>query len=156
MIQGYVKHEEDAAEVCQEAFIRAYRAIHSFRGDSSFYTWLYRIAVNCAKNFLRAKGSSLQLSDNERDDQCVQELPVSHSNPEKMILTDEVMNKVKHAMSSMPKELEQVIRLRELEGLSYEEIAIQAACPVGTVRSRIFRARTMIEKHVAPLLKPTS
>tara|TARA_B100001094_G_scaffold295291_1_gene316519 strand:- start:572 stop:1165 length:594 start_codon:yes stop_codon:yes gene_type:complete len=153
IIQSYVKNEHDAAEICQEVFIKAYKAIHKFRGDSSFYTWIYRIAINCSKNFLRSKKSCMQLADNERDDSCIQNIATSNHNPEHLTQSDQVIDAIQQAMHQLSPELQQVIQLREVEGLSYDEIAEQVQCPVGTVRSRIFRARSFIDQYIAPLLE---
>lgn len=153
VIQKYVKNEHDAADVCQEAFIKAYKAIDNFRGDSSFYTWIYRIAINCSKNFLRSKKSTMQLADNERDDSCVQDIATYHQSPEHLTQSDQVINAIQEALRQLPSELQKVIQLREVQGLSYDEIAQEVQCPVGTVRSRIFRARSLIDESIAPLLE---
>ncbi len=150
----------DAAEVedlAQETFIKAYRALDQFRGDSAFYTWLYRIAVNTAKNYLASqKRDIVTLSEsNENDEGETFDLLDGqgiNETPENLLLTDEIARTVAEAMEALPEELRTAIQLRELEGMSYEEIAVVMGCPIGTVRSRIFRAREAIAKRLRPLL----
>ncbi len=152
----FVRNHADAMDVTQEAFIKAYRAMPNFRGDSAFYTWLYRIAVNTAKNFLavqankRFPGVEQDLTEMEQIDQgtALKEL----ENPENMLLTQEIQETVARAIENLPEDLKVAITLRELEGLSYEEIAVAMDCPIGTVRSRIFRAREAIDKQIDPLI----
>lgn len=146
----------DVPDVVQEAFIKAFRALESFRGESAFYTWLYRIAVNTAKNYLTAQGRRPPTSDVEASEAenfensgVLKEI----SNPENLMLSDELRQVVFHTIDSLPQELKLAITLRELEGLSYEEIAEIMECPVGTVRSRIFRARETIDNKVQPLIQ---
>ena len=146
----------DVPDVVQEAFIKAYRALDSFRGDSAFYTWLYRIAVNTAKNYLVAQGRRPPSSDvdaieaeNFESGGALKEI----SNPENLMLSEELRQIVFRTIESRPEDLRMAITLRELDGLSYEEIAAIMDCPVGTVRSRIFRAREAIDNKVQPLIR---
>lgn len=155
LVTRYVRDQAEAEDIAQEAFIKAYRALPSFRGDSAFYTWLYRIAINTAKNSLVSKRRrmvdyNLDLQDPE--DYASQVLLKDTETPEGLLLTDEIRQTVQEAMEGLPDDLREAITLRELEGLSYEEIAEVMACPVGTVRSRIFRAREAIDKRLRPLL----
>lgn len=155
LIARYV-NQGDVADVAQEAFIKAYRSLSTFRGESAFYTWLYRIAVNTAKNHLTAQGrrppdADVEVSDAEFYDGA--EALHEQATPENMMLSDELKRQVKAAVDSLPEELRQAIILREIEGLSYEEIASIMECPVGTIRSRIFRARDVIDKWIQPLLQ---
>src|SRR5690606_22449123 len=150
-----VSDPTEAEDVTQEAFLKAYRALPSFRGDSAFYTWLYRIAINTAKNALvahqrRPVDFDLDLQDPEQFDR--QTKLKEAETPEGVLLTDEIRDTVEQAIQQLPDDLRTAIILRELEGLSYEEIAQAMDCPVGTVRSRIFRAREAIDKKLKPLL----
>ncbi|MFQ2086501.1 RNA polymerase sigma factor RpoE [Aeromonas veronii] len=156
LVARYVNNPGDVPDVAQEAFIKAYRALPTFRGESAFYTWLYRIAVNTAKNYLTSQGRRPPSSDVEADEaesygggEALQEV----STPENLALTDEIKRTVFSAIEALPEDLRTAITLRELEGLSYEEIAEIMDCPVGTVRSRIFRAREAIDKKVQPLIE---
>jgi len=141
--------------VAQEAFIKAYRALPGFRGDSAFYTWLYRIAVNSAKNYLVANGRKPPSTDVDAEEADAYEgsdaLKVQDS-PEKLLLTEEIRQVVFDTIEALPEELRIAITLRELDGLSYEEIAEVMGCPIGTVRSRIFRAREAIDTQLKPLV----
>lgn len=155
LVSRYVP-QADVPDVAQESFIKAYRAIGSFRGDSAFYTWFYRIAVNTAKNYLvaqdrRPPASDLEASDAENFEtaSALKEI----SNPENLMLSDELKKVVFRTIESLPEDLRMAITLRELDGLSYEEIAEIMDCPVGTVRSRIFRAREAIDNKVQPLIQ---
>ena len=156
LIGRYVRDRSEVEDVAQEAFIKAYRAIRSFRGESAFYTWLYRIAVNTAKNYLDSQGRRPPGSDMEIDDA---ELIGGNTGlrdqatPERNLLTEEIATTVNRALEALPEDLRTAITLRELEGLSYEEIAQVMDCPIGTVRSRIFRAREMIDHQLKPLLE---
>src|SRR5688572_19444373 len=146
----------DALDVAQESFIKAYRALNGFRGQSAFYTWLYRIAINTSKNFLVARkrrpaSQDIDVGDAELFGHTEQMSDVD--TPEAMVLSDEIREKVTDAIRRLPEDLRTAITLRELEGLSYEEIAEAMACPIGTVRSRIFRARAAIDEVLLPLLK---
>ncbi|WP_279463241.1 RNA polymerase sigma factor RpoE [Aeromonas dhakensis] len=156
LVAGYVNNPGDVPDVAQEAFIKAYRALPTFRGESAFYTWLYRIAVNTAKNYLTSQGRRPPSSDVEAEEaeyygggEALQEV----ATPENLTLTDEIKRTVFSAIEALPEDLRTAITLRELEGLSYEEIAEIMDCPVGTVRSRIFRAREAIDKKLQPLIE---
>jgi RNA polymerase sigma-70 factor (ECF subfamily) len=153
LVMRYLRDPADAEDVAQEAFIKAYRALPQFRGDSAFYTWLYRIAINTAKNALAARDRNpvsyeLDMQNNdENSDGAVSRLRDPET-PEGLALTEEIRDTVNHAIETLPEDLRTAIVLRELEGLSYEEIAASMDCPVGTVRSRIFRAREAIDKRL--------
>ncbi|MGL5304104.1 MAG: RNA polymerase sigma factor RpoE, partial [Aeromonas sp.] len=157
LVARYVNSPGDVPDVAQEAFIKAYRALPTFRGESAFYTWLYRIAVNTAKNYLTSQGRRPPSSDVEADEAesysgggaALHEV----ATPENLALTDEIQRTVFTAIDALPEDLRTAITLRELEGLSYEEIAEIMDCPVGTVRSRIFRAREAIDKKLKPLIE---
>ena len=155
LVSRFVSDQAEAEDVAQEAFIKAYRALPSFRGESAFYTWLYRIAINTAKNALvsnrrRPVDFDLDLQDPEQYER--QARLKDADTPEGLLLTEEIRQTVQTAMAELPEDLRTAIMLRELEGLSYEEIAERMSCPVGTVRSRIFRAREAIDKKLKPLL----
>ena len=155
LVNRYVHDSDEARDVAQEAFIKAYRAIGRFRGDSAFYTWLYRIAINTAKNYLVASGRRPPRSDIDAQDAEQYEGAVGlkeYATPERMLLRDEIQGSIAKAIDELPDELRTAITLRELEGLSYEEIAQTMNCPIGTVRSRIFRARDAIDTRLKPLL----
>ena len=142
-------------DLAQEAFIKAYRALPNFRGDSAFYTWLYRIAINTAKNFLVAQSRRPPGSDIEATDAEQFEGPSAlkeTATPESMLLRDEIQKVIFSAIETLPDDLRTAITLRELEDMSYEEIAEAMDCPIGTVRSRIFRAREAIDTKLKPLL----
>lgn len=155
LIMRYVHDPVEAQDVAQEAFIKAYRALPGFRGDSAFYTWLYRIAINTAKNYLVANQRrpvdypfDVQDPEQREADPRLRE----EATPERMALQEELRATVEAAIAALPEELRTAIMLREIDGLSYEEIAAAMQCPIGTVRSRIFRAREAIDKWIAPLL----
>lgn len=155
LVSRYVP-QGDVPDVAQESFIKAYRAIGSFRGESAFYTWLYRIAVNTAKNYLISQGR--RPPSNDLDVVNAENFEASNalkeiSNPENLMLSEELKKVVFRTIESLPEDLRLVITLRELDGLSYEEIALIMDCPVGTVRSRIFRAREAIDNKVQPLIR---
>jgi RNA polymerase sigma-70 factor, ECF subfamily len=155
LVGRFVSDAAEAEDVAQEAFLKAYRALASFRGESAFYTWLYRIAINTAKNALvanrrRPVDFDLDLQDPDQYERHAR--LKDDDTPEGVLLTDEIRNVVERAMEQLPEDLRTAIILRELEGLSYEEIAEAMDCPVGTVRSRIFRAREAIDKKLKPLL----
>jgi len=155
LISRYIKDSGEAQDIAQESFIKAYRALPRFRGDSAFYTWLYRIAINTAKNHLVAR--SRRPSDNEIDVQDAEQFEGAdrlkeHATPELLLLSDEIATTIKLAIEELPEELRTAISLREFEGMSYEEIAQTMVCPVGTVRSRIFRAREAIDKKLKSLV----
>lgn len=156
LVSRYVKNQSDVPDIVQEAFIKAYRALPNFRGDSAFYTWLYRIAVNCAKNHLVSTGRKPPGSDIEIEDAEIYDSGDAlreNASPEKLLLTNEIKKVVFDTIGQLPEDLRTAINLRELEGLSYEEIAVIMECPVGTVRSRIFRARDAVDKKIRPLLQ---
>lgn len=156
LVSRYVKSSGDVADVTQEAFIKAYRALPSFRGDSAFYTWLYRIAVNTAKNYLVSQGRKPPGSDidaQEADYYDGGEALHDNSTPERALLSNEIETTLFRIVDKLPEDLRMAITLREMEGLSYEEIAAVMDCPVGTVRSRIFRAREAIDKVIQPLMQ---
>ena len=155
VISRYVGDWSECQDVAQESFVRAYRAIGNFRGDSAFYTWLYKIAINTAKNWLVSQGrrpptEDVQVEDAEHLDAAVR--LKDGSTPERELLRQEIERTVTRAVDALPDELRQAITLREVDGLSYEEIAGVMNCPVGTVRSRIFRARDAIAAELRPLL----
>lgn len=152
LVMRYVRDPAEAEDIAQEAFIKAYRALPRFRGDSAFYTWLYRIAINTAKNVLAARGRSpieydLDRGDGEESYDIVARMKDT-ATPEALALTEEIRSTVTAAIDALPEDLRTAIQLRELEGLSYEEIAAAMECPVGTVRSRIFRAREAIDARL--------
>ncbi len=156
LVSRLVRDPGEAEDVTQEAFIKAYRALPSFRGDSAFYTWLYRIGINTAKNFLvatrRRAPTSTEVDAEEAEGYESSELLHDINTPESLLLTKEIGTTVNAAIESLPEELRSAIQLRELEGMSYEEIAKLMDCPIGTVRSRIFRAREAIAEKLKPLL----
>ena len=156
LVGRFVSDQAECQDIAQDAFIKAYRAIHSFRGDSQFYTWLYRIAANTAKNFLasRARKSPAYSVDVEDAEHFEGESGLKeYANPENLLLTDEIRATIFRAIENLPDDLKSAITLREIDGLSYEEIANVMDCPIGTVRSRIFRARDVIDKELRPLLE---
>jgi RNA polymerase sigma-70 factor, ECF subfamily len=156
LVSRFVRNQSDALDVTQEAFIKAYRALPNFRGDSAFYTWLYRIAVNTAKNHLavqsrRPSGNNYDVSEIEQIEGA--DALKEQATPESLLLKDELQATVLKAIEDLPEDLKTAIMLREIEGLSYEEIASAMECPIGTVRSRIFRAREAIDNEMKPLLE---
>ncbi len=156
LIMRYVRDPSEALDVAQEAFLKAYRAIRSFRGDSAFYTWLYRIAINTAKNHVVALGRKplyYDLDLQESDGGEVFAKLKDIDTPEHLTLSEELRATIDKAIRDLPEDLRTAILLREIEGMSYEEIAQTMECPVGTVRSRIFRAREAIDKKLRPLLE---
>lgn len=158
LITRYVHDPVEALDVAQEAFIKAFRALPNFRGESSFYTWLYRIGINTAKNHLVAQGRRPPESDIDAQDAEQYEFESrlkDQDTPEGIVERDEVERTIFDAIDALPEDLRTAITLREIDGLSYEEIAQTMDCPVGTVRSRIFRARDAIDKRLRPLIGPT-
>ncbi|AEK58953.1 MULTISPECIES: RNA polymerase sigma factor RpoE [Acidithiobacillus] len=156
LVGRFVRNPEEAEDVAQEAFVKAYRALKNFRGDSAFYTWLYRIAVNTAKNHLVAQGRQVSIADVETEDAeqfASADGLREYDTPEGLLLTKEIAQHIDAALTALPEDLRIAVTLREFEGLSYDEIAQVMECPVGTVRSRIFRAREAIAKVLAPLLE---
>ncbi|ROS04724.1 RNA polymerase RpoE-like sigma-24 subunit [Sinobacterium caligoides] len=153
VIGRYVRDQSECQDVAQEAFIKAYRALPKFRGDSAFYTWLHRIAINTAKNFLVSQGRRPPASDLESDSEAVMADAAlqDQSTPENELFSMELQRAVHEVLKSLPEELRAALTLREFDGLSYDEIADILHCPVGTVRSRIFRAREAIDKRIAPV-----
>jgi RNA polymerase sigma-70 factor (ECF subfamily) len=155
VISRYIQDSSEVLDVSQESFIRAYRALPNFRGDSAFYTWLYRIAINTAKNYLVAAGRRPPKDDIDAEEAEQFETGSGlkeYATPERLALKSELAATIQDAIDDLPEELRVAIVLRELEGLSYEEIATAMDCPIGTVRSRIFRARDAIEKRIRPLI----
>jgi RNA polymerase sigma-70 factor (ECF subfamily) len=152
LVMRYVRNPAEAEDIAQEAFIKAYRALPQFRGDSAFYTWLYRIAINTAKNAVVSRERSpieYDLDRNNSDESYDMQGRMKDSEtPEGLVLTDEIRTTVNASIEALPEDLRTAIVLRELEGLSYEEIAAAMDCPVGTVRSRIFRAREAIDRRL--------
>jgi len=155
IIGRYIKDASEVHDVAQEAFIKAYRAIGNFRGDSAFYTWIYRIAINTAKNYLVSRGRRPPSSDVEVEDAEYYgggDQLKDIASPEGQLMRDQLEAVVDKAIRDLPEDLRTAVTLREMEGLSYEEIAVVMECPVGTVRSRIFRAREAIDKQMAALM----
>lgn len=155
LVTRFVKNSDDAQDVAQEAFIKAYRGLKNFRGDAAFYTWLYRIAINSAKNYLVSQGRKTPTYAVDVEDAEHMESATNlkeYDTPEGNLLTEEIEQTVYKAIKDLPEDLKTAITLRELEGMSYDEIANVMECPIGTVRSRIFRAREAIDKHLKPLL----
>ncbi len=155
LVNRYIKDPSEAQDVAQDAFIKAYKALGEFRGDSAFYTWLYRIAINTAKNYLLSR--SRRHSDYEiemQDAEDIENAPQLKDieTPEHHLMNDQIIHVIKTAIEKLPEEMRIAITLREFEGMSYEEIAEAMDCPIGTVRSRIFRAREAIDEKLNPLL----
>lgn len=155
LVGRFVRNPNDAMDVSQEAFLKAYRALPKFRGDSAFYTWMYRIAVNTAKNYLAVQSRRPLEADQDYDE--IEQIDSSgvlreQATPEHMLLRDEIQDTVIRSIDELPEDLRIAITLREVEGLSYEDIAAVMECPIGTVRSRIFRAREAIDKQLKPLV----
>ena len=159
LVGRYVHDSHEAQDVAQEAFIKAYRGLANFRGDSAFYTWLYRIAINTAKNYLITMGR--KISDTGIDAADAEQYEGGsalreYASPERQALSQEILNVVNDSIEALPEDLKTAITLREIDGLSYEEIGDVMDCPIGTVRSRIFRAREAIDNNLAPLLDESS
>lgn len=156
LLARFIRDPAEVEDVAQEAFIKAYRALPSFRGDSAFYTWLYRIGINTAKNHLVSIGrrapTTTEFDSEEAEGFADGEQLRDINTPESMMMSKEIGNTINATMDSLPEELRTAIQLREIEGLSYEEIATIMNCPIGTVRSRIFRAREAIAEKLKPLI----
>ncbi|MEX0618701.1 MAG: RNA polymerase sigma factor RpoE [Pseudohongiellaceae bacterium] len=155
LVSRFVKDPQEAEDVCQEAFIKAYRALSLFRGESAFYTWLYRIAVNTAKNHLvsrnrRPPATDVELNDLENTESAA--VLQDMETPESLLATEKLKQAINQAIEDLPEDLKTAFTLREFSGLSYEDITEVMDCPVGTVRSRIFRAREAIDKKIRELL----
>ena len=157
LISRFVRDTAEAEDVTQEAFIKAYRALPGFRGDSAFYTWLYRIGINTAKNYLLANKRRAPTSTpfDAEEAESFEDAGLLHeiSTPENELMSKQVVSTVQAASQQLPEDLRSALTLREIEGLSYEEIANVMNCPVGTVRSRIFRAREAVAEKLRPLLE---
>ena len=156
LLSRFIRDPAEVEDVTQEAFIKAYRALPAFRGDSAFYTWLYRIGINTAKNYLMAMGrrapTSTEIEAEEAEGFDEGEQLRDINTPESVLLTSEIAKTVNATIEQLPEELRTAIQLREIEGMSYEDIAQRMNCPIGTVRSRIFRAREAIAEQLRPLL----
>lgn len=157
LISRYIRDSSEVLDVTQDAFLKAYRALPGFRGESAFYTWIYRIAINTVKNHLVAQGR--RPPGDDVDAEVAEQMDMGGrlretATPERELLTDEIARNVQAALDDLPDDLRTAIVLRELEGMSYDEIATAMECPIGTVRSRIFRAREAIDKRLRPLLSP--
>ncbi len=156
LLSRFIRDPAEVEDVAQEAFIKAYRALPAFRGDSAFYTWLYRIGINTAKNYLMAMGRRAPTSTEVEADQAEGfdegEQLRDINTPESVLLSKEIAETVNSTIEKLPEELRTAIQLREIEGMSYEDIARVMDCPIGTVRSRIFRAREAIAQQLRPLL----
>lgn len=156
LLSRLIRDPAEVEDVAQETFIKAYRALGSFRGDSAFYTWLYRIGINTAKNYLVSQGrrapTSTDFDSEEAESFEEGELLRDNNTPERMLFSKEIGETVNAAMEALPEELRTAITLREIEGMSYEDIAKMMDCPIGTVRSRIFRAREAVAEKLRPLL----
>jgi RNA polymerase sigma-70 factor, ECF subfamily len=156
LLSRFIRDPAEVEDVTQEAFIKAYRALPAFRGDSAFYTWLYRIGINTAKNYLMAMGrrapTSTEIEAEEAEGFDEGEQLRDINTPESVLLTNEIAETVNATIEQLPEELKTAIQMREIEGMSYEDIARAMDCPIGTVRSRIFRAREAIAEQLRPLL----
>ena len=156
LLSRFIRDPAEVEDVTQEAFIKAYRALPAFRGDSAFYTWLYRIGINTAKNYLMAMGrrapTSTEIEAEEAEGFEEGEQLRDINTPESLLLSNEIAETVNSTIEALPEELRTAIQMREIEGMSYEDIAKAMDCPIGTVRSRIFRAREAIAEQLRPLL----
>ena len=159
LLSRFIKDEHEVNDVVQESFIKAYRALPNFRGESAFYTWLYRISINTAKNFLANSNKrpimSSDIANNDGEVVDVTDQIADHLTPEAELMNRQILQTVESAVAKLPEDLRRAITLREMEGMSYEEIAVEMNCPIGTVRSRIFRAREVIAADLRPLLDTT-
>lgn len=157
LISRFIRDPAEAEDVTQDAFIKAYRALPGFRGESAFYTWLYRIGINTAKNYLLASKRRAPTSTpfDVEDAESFEEAALLHevSTPENELMSKQVVDVVQSSLQQLPEDLRSALTLREIEGLSYEEIASVMNCPIGTVRSRIFRAREAVAENLRPLLE---
>ncbi|NEX17649.1 MAG: RNA polymerase sigma factor RpoE [Halochromatium sp.] len=156
LIGRYLRDSAEVLDVTQEAFLKAYRALPGFRGESAFYTWIYRIAINTVKNYMVAQ--SRRPPGDDVDAELAEQMDMGaalrdSATPEREVLTDEIAHTVQAALDALPDDLRTAIMFREIDGMSYEEIATAMECPIGTVRSRIFRAREAIDKRLRPLLE---
>jgi len=159
LVSRFLRNQSDVPDVVQESFIKAYRALPNFRGESAFYTWLYRIAINTAKNHLVSqsrKNPANSIDVQDAEDYGASEWLKEYASPEREALASELEATIQQAMAELPSDLREAITLRELEGLSYEDIAEVMDCPIGTVRSRIFRAREAIDSKLEPILDDNS
>lgn len=159
LVSRFLRNQSDVPDVVQESFIKAYRALPNFRGESAFYTWLYRIAINTAKNHLVSqsrKNPANSIDVQDAEDYGASEWLKEYASPEREALASELEATIQQAMGDLPSDLREAITLREIEGLSYEDIAAVMDCPIGTVRSRIFRAREAIDTKLAPILDDNS
>ena len=145
-VYKFLKDYELAQDIAQEAFIKAYKSIDKFRGDSQFYTWIYRIAINTAKNVLSTKARASEVYDNDTTDQLLSESATTSENPENILQADQLRSTINNALQSLPEDIRVTLSLREYDGLSYEEIAKVLECPIGTVRSRIHKGREMLDQ----------
>ena len=156
LLSRFIKDEHEVNDVVQESFIKAYRALPNFRGDSAFYTWLYRISINTAKNFLANNNKrpimASEITNGDGEVMDVVEQVADNHTPEAELMNKQILQTVESAVAKLPEDLRRAITLREMDGLSYEEIAEVMQCPIGTVRSRIFRAREVIAADLRPLL----
>lgn len=155
VISRFIRDHSEVQDVAQDAFIKAYRALPNFRGESAFYTWMYRIAINTAKNYLVARNRRPPATDLEVEDAefySGNEAMHEMNTPESSLMRDELQAVIDLAFQELPEDLRRAVTLREIDGLSYEEIAAAMDCPIGTVRSRIFRARESIDKKIQPLI----
>ena len=159
LVSRFLRNQSDVPDVVQESFIKAYRALPNFRGESAFYTWLYRIAINTAKNHLVSqsrKNPANSIDVQDAEDYGASEWLKEYASPEREALAAELEVTIQQAMGELPSDLREAITLREIEGLSYEDIAAVMDCPIGTVRSRIFRAREAIDNKLEPILDDNS